>query len=133
MIRFFIFISLIFITNSSYARNGKISAGLAVGNPTGLSGQYKLNEIEYIQSEFSLNYFTCEYLFKDKYNFNIPEISWYYGLGAVSHKALGGRASTSLQYDFTGTPFHVYSNLSFNLMFNNSSNIGLTLGGRFKF
>lgn len=124
----------IVLTSSVYAN--EFAAGLILGTPTGLSGKFQKNDRNAFQIDFSTSYSTLDYLWYDDRNFDVDEIDWFYGVGAVlKNNGAGARAVSGIEYDIKDYPFHLLGNLSYSLLAEKklSQYIGIAIGARYDF
>ena len=120
-------------TISSFA--SEYSLGVVLGNPTGLSGKYKLSEKNQLNTDLSAGYSTLDYMWKDKRNFDVQGLNWLYGAGAVIKKGIGARVLTGVEYDIKQYPFHLMANISFAIINSDDfkTHLGMALGARYDF
>jgi hypothetical protein len=109
----------------------EFALGIVVGTPTGLSGKYTLSTSNIVQADISGGYSSVDYMWIDHRNFDVDELKWLYGIGAVINKNPGMRAVTATEYNLKGYPFHLIGNLSFTVA--NGTHVGVAGGARYDF
>lgn len=107
------------------------SLGVVFGTPTGISAKYDLKKDRSIELGLSSPYTSLDYMLMDKRNFNIKNFSWSYGGGIIVGRQVGVRGVSAAEYDINTTPFHVFGNISFNLL--EKTELAAALGVRYKF
>jgi len=141
-----VFIILFFSING-YCQDKGFGIGVMIGEPTGLSAKYWLNNINAL--DFGLAYsfvrkhsavsLHADYLYHAfdviKSNYRIPI---YYGFGARLHlidddNSLGARGVIGVAWLSDKAPFDVFLEIApvFNLFPSTSLNLDAALGGRF--
>ena len=133
--KMFLTMMIILFSVGASAAPSDFSLGIVLGTPTGLSGKYKLRESRYLQADLSVGYSALDYMVLDPRNFDVPNLRWLYGGGAVAGEKFGARGVTSVEYDLPDYPFHGFANISMSLVSDKSikSILGLALGARYDF
>ena len=131
----FLYLVLMLVSQHAVSTVNDLSLGVVLGMPTGLSGKYKFKNDQYLQSDLSTNYATLDFMLLDGRDFDIPNLRWLYGGGAVAGKNFGARGVTSVEYDLPEYPFHGFASISMSLVSdkNIKSILGLALGARYDF
>jgi hypothetical protein len=127
-----------------HARGRDFGAGIAIGNPTGISGKYWLNSRNAVDGELAFPgsndvYLHVDYLWHDYNAFPKPEqgrLPLYYGVGGfASVDRVGPRGVIGIEYIFAKNPFDLFLELAPEL--NIAPSLGMTLtggiGGRYFF
>ena len=130
-----ILILIIVLATSVHSASSDFSLGVVLGTPTGLSGKYKLENSAFLQADVSTSYATLDYMLLDGRDFDVKNLRWLYGGGAVAGENFGARGVTSVEYDLPDYPFHGFANVSMALVSDKSikSILGFALGARYDF
>ncbi|MAF90258.1 MAG: hypothetical protein VX583_01705 [Bdellovibrionota bacterium] len=126
-----IFLFLFAPLNSFAFQQSDLSAGLVLGTPTGLSAKYQLNSLNHVQADIGTNYFAADYMWRHRYKFSVPNLTWFYGAGVAYKEEIGGRVLASIEYQIDNSPFTAFANTSFTLT--DKARPGIALGCRFHF
>lgn len=128
-----ILVILLLFTTTAFAK--EFAAGLILGTPTGLSGKYQETDRNAYQLDFSTGYAAIDYLWYDSRNFDVDELKWFYGAGAVATKGIGARGITGVEYNLKDIPFHLLGNISYAVISekNLSQYVGIAFGARYDF
>ena len=140
----------VFITISSYAQDKGLGLGVMIGEPTGFSGKYWLNETNavdfgmaysFVRSHSALS-LHADYLYHSfdiiKSNYRMPV---YFGYGVrlrlvnKDDNALGARGVIGINWLSNETPFDVFLEVApvFNLFPSTSLNLDAAIGARYFF
>ncbi len=148
-----VIVAFIITSTLNFSKNfenerGKVGVGIILGEPTGLSGKYWLNEFEAIdvgiaysfigESSFSLH---ADYLYHDlDVIIDKREIPVYYGFGfrfraLDNDPALGARGVIGVVWYHPKYPFDVFFEIVpvFELFPSTSLNLDIAIGGRYYF
>jgi len=127
-----ILLCLVF-TGNLFAKD--YAAGFILGTPTGLTGKYQKTDRNAFQLDLAEGYAALDYLWYDDRSFNIREISWFYGAGAVVFDGVGARGITGVEYNVKDSPFHLLANASYTIVSERdiSHYLGIAVGARIDF
>ncbi len=152
-IKYLLITALILISISSsknYSQNKGFGLGVMIGEPTGLSGKYWLDETHAVdfglaysfvhpEKTFSLH---ADYLFhNDSFIHSTERLPVYYGIGARVHlgkndgSTIGARGVAGIVWMPGSVPIDIFIELApvFNLFPETSLHLDFAIGGRYYF
>lgn len=120
---------------SVFSEASDFSLGVVLGTPTGVSGKYSLSDDNFLHADLSTGYSAIDYMWQDARNFDVENLKWLYGLGAVVRNGFGARGITEVEYHIPEYPFHGFANISMAVVSNKDikSVLGFALGARYDF
>lgn len=138
---------------TAFAQNHNFGLGIILGEPTGVSSNYKLSSNNSIDAALAVDLDDDDLQFHSTYLFNYPNsldldgtlLGWYWGLGARvrieddgeddSDLNLGPRASVGSNYQFPTAPVEIFAEaaLIVNLINDIDADLDAGVGVRYYF
>lgn len=143
----FVFVCSLSLPLLGQAQDRKVGLGVIIGQPIGISGNYRLGFSNSVDAALSYDgnlYLHSTYLFHIPYAFYFQgqEIDWYYGVGArlatrgrESETHFGPRGSLGLSWPLQNRQMELFgeASLVMDLAPRTLAEVGAAIGGRFYF